>query len=146
MSLSIYLYVKGINLPVSSTVPVRKDGKIVDIPLKEWQEANPNREPVMVVGSATSDQGFYDNITGNLAKMANEAGLYDVLWGSNGSKAKSLIPKLKEGLKLLIAKPDEFKALNPANGWGTYTGLVTSVKNYLAVCIKYPEAIVSSHS
>lgn len=88
---------------------------------------------------------YWANITHNLTKMANEAGLYKALWRPDEigvTTAKELIPLLKEGLERLEADPEKFKAFNPSNGWGSYEDLVEFVRDYLKACKESPDATV----
>jgi hypothetical protein len=85
------------------------------------------------------------NITHNLNKMAGEAGIYECLWRPDEigvTKAAQLIEPLRAGLAKLIAEPDRFRAFNPANGWGTYEGLVDFVQEYLSSCEENHDADV----
>lgn len=87
-------------------------------------------------------QIFRRNITHNLNVMADEAGIYQCLWGPEEIdiySAGDLIEPLTKGLDLLKSDPDRFKKLNPSNGWGTYEGLVSFVEDYLRWCILFPE-------
>lgn len=86
---------------------------------------------------------FEWNLTHNLNKMASEAGIYQHLWRSDELKitrAEQLIEPLREGLMLLKLDPARFRMFNPANGWGSYEGLVSGVEQYLAACIENPDA------
>jgi hypothetical protein len=88
---------------------------------------------------------YSDNITHNLNKMAQEAGLYDALWrpDENGlTTAADLIPFLEEGLRKLCADPAHYEQFNPANGWGSYVGLKVFVRDYLEACRANPDAKV----
>ena len=85
------------------------------------------------------------NITHNLTRMAKEAGIYEALWRPEEigvTKASELIVLLRKGLKKLRADPERFKALNPENGWGSYSGFVPWVEKYLAACEENPDAKV----
>ena len=85
------------------------------------------------------------NITHNLGKMAQEAGLYTVLWRPEElgfKKAQKLIPPLVVGLIRLKREPERFASYNPSNGWGDYAGLVGFIENYLAACRAFPDADV----
>lgn len=86
---------------------------------------------------------FEGNITHNLTKMAQEAGLYLPLWRPEElgvTKAGSLVCLLAQGLATLHRTPETFIAMNPENGWGDYNGLVTLTKEYLLACCENPEA------
>jgi len=85
------------------------------------------------------------NITHNLNKMADAAGIYKHLWRPDEigiTKAAQLIEPLRAGLELLRAEPERFIPLEPENKWGTYDGLVNFVTEYLDACIKSPDADV----
>lgn len=89
---------------------------------------------------------YSDNITHNLNKMAEAAGIYDVLWrpDENGIwQAQQLIQPLSIGLAQLVSNPDKFKQFNAPNGWGMYENFVPFVSKYLAACVANPEASVS---
>lgn len=88
---------------------------------------------------------FSKSITHNLTKMAEEAGIYGILWHpeTNGIEtASDMIPELTEGLRKLIEDPIKFQVFNPENGWGSYNVLVKFVDEYLQACLKHRDAIV----
>jgi len=90
---------------------------------------------------------FECNITHNLANMAREAGLYAPMWAPETIAppiiwAGDLIPYLEKGLAELEADHKRFFCLAPANGWGTYEGLVAGARQYLAACRANPDASV----
>ena len=89
----------------------------------------------------------YDaNITHNLGRMADEAGIYKHLWRPEEigiTKAEQLIEPLEAGLLLLKADPAQFEAFNSPNGWGLYKHFVPFVEGYLAACREHPDADVS---
>lgn len=87
-----------------------------------------------------------ENITHNLGRMAEEAGIYKQLWRPDEigiTTAKELIEPLAKGLELLKNEPERFTPLNPKNGWGDYENLVQFVTNYLHACRDNPDAEVS---
>lgn len=89
---------------------------------------------------------FSSNVTHNLAAMAKEAGLYAVLWHPTENSFKTAgdaIMALEQGLRLLKAEPERFKALNPANGWGSYEIFVEFVERVLAACVKNRNAEIT---
>lgn len=90
---------------------------------------------------------YWGNITHNLGKMAEAAGIYKHLWYPEelGIKhAKELIEPLREGLEKLKNNPDYYKKFNSPNGWGKYENFVRFVEKYLIACEEYPEAIVEA--
>ena len=88
---------------------------------------------------------FSANITHNLGKMAEEAGLYEALWRPEEigvTLAGYLVAQLSAGLSALKADPEKYKRFNPENGWGNYEGLVKFVEEYLDACENSPDATV----
>jgi hypothetical protein len=89
---------------------------------------------------------FWANITHNLTKMADKAGIYKHLWRPDEigiKKAKELIEPLEKGLTKLKAHPDYYKHFNSPNGWGMYEHFVPFVEKYLQACKDHPDADVS---
>lgn len=86
------------------------------------------------------------NITHNLGKMADAAGLYKALWRPEEiglKKAKELIPYLEVGIKTMRHEPEKFKHLSAENGWGTYEQFLPWLDELLLKCKKYPEATIT---
>lgn len=86
------------------------------------------------------------NITHNLGKMAEEAGIYEALWRPEEigcTKAAQLVPLLRDGLAKLRANPAHYEQFNAANGWGLYEHFVPFVAKYLAACEANLDADVS---
>ena len=88
---------------------------------------------------------FTANITHNLNKMAEEAGIYEHLWRPDEigvTHASQLIEPLKTGIALMKSDPKRFKKLGPPNGWGTYHDFVPWLEEYLKACEENPDAEV----
>jgi len=88
------------------------------------------------------------NITHNLNKMAEAAGIYMHLWRPEEigiEKAEQLIAPLTEGLEKLKAEPEHYKQFNAPNGWGMYEHFVPFVEDYLEACVGNPDAEVRAH-
>lgn len=86
------------------------------------------------------------NITHNLGKMADEAGIYKCLWrhDENGFKtAADIIPLLRDGLAKLKNDPKHFEQFNAPNGWGLYEHFVPFVEDVLKACEENPDAEIS---
>lgn len=89
---------------------------------------------------------FDANITHNLNRMADAAGIYKYLWRPDElgiSKAKDLIEPLAAGLELMRADKARFEEFNANNGWGTYEQFLPWIEKYLAACQENPDADVS---
>lgn len=120
---------------------VRDNGSNRELSLEEARYKYPDFKIEEV--EKTSYEVFDSNITHNLNKMADAAGIYEYLWRPdeiNVVFAKELIDPLREGLHKLKSNPDLYKQYNPANGWGTYEQLVNFVQDYLDACYKYPDS------
>lgn len=90
-----------------------------------------------------SEELFSQNITHNLGKMAQEAGIYDVVWrpDENGiDSPKEMIDALERGINLMKADPARFKKFDAPNGWGTYEHFMPWLYNLLSACKEYPDA------
>jgi hypothetical protein len=93
-----------------------------------------------------SERVYSANITHNLGKMAQEAGIYAALWRPEEAgyyNAEDLIEPLTKGLTLLTADPERFKAFDSPNGWGVYEHFVLFVAKYLQACVEHPNSIIS---
>lgn len=109
---------------------------------------------------------YRGNITHNLAKMAEKAGVYNALWrpyrlvdgydtlnGDYDSEMKfeesvnicanDLIDIIEKGLIDLKNRPDYYKQFNSPNGWGIYENFVSFIEKYLLALKEFPESIVS---
>ena len=88
---------------------------------------------------------FWANITHNLNKMAEAAGIYEALWRPEEigiTQAGQLIEPLSVGLEKLKADPMYYCQFNAVNGWGTYENFVPFVEKYLEACRENPDAEV----
>jgi hypothetical protein len=144
MSLDVYLTMPKMPQESRSAIFVREDGQTKEITREGWNKRFPTRDP-FVVEIDESHTVFWNNMTHNLGRMANAAGIYKYLWRPDEigvTHAHQLIEPLQHGLKRLTSAPDMFRAFNPSNGWGTYDGLIVFVSEYLDACEAYPEASV----
>lgn len=144
MSLDVYLEMPVGRTESGSGIFIRENGATREITREEWDRRFPGTEPV--VANVHSENTVYErNITHNLNKMADAAGIYEHLWRPDEigiTTARELIAPLRTGLELLRSDPERFKAFNPSNGWGDYEGLVDFVQSYVSACEKYPLATV----
>ena len=88
---------------------------------------------------------YQANITHNLGKMAQEAGIYYALWRPEEigkTKASEIVELLEIGLADLKSRPEHFEQFNSDNGWGLYKNFVPFVEKYLDACREYPDAII----
>lgn len=149
MSLDVYLTMaEPTTVAAGSGIFVRENGQTVEIRREEWNARHPGQEPAtsQQYEDAETNEAFSANITHNLGRMAQEAGIYRHLWRPEEirvTKARQLIEPLSAGLSLMKREPERFIALNPENGWGSYDGFVPWIEKYLEACHQHPEAEVS---
>ena len=87
------------------------------------------------------------NLTHNLGHMAQEAGIYDVLWHpdtSGISVAGDLIVVLSHTIKHMRENPTHYEQFNPENGWGSYRHFVPRLEALLEACKKHPKAKIEA--
>jgi len=92
-----------------------------------------------------ADEVLDFNITHNLNRMAEEAGVYDVLWRpeENGVKlAVQLVKPLEAAIEMMMADPSRFQAHDAPNGWGTFEQFLPWLVKVLHACRAHPEAEV----
>lgn len=99
---------------------------------------------VMLTASRTTEV-YWRNITHNLNRMAQEAGIYQHLWRPEElgiTLASELVEPLTLGLEKLKADPDHYRKFDAPNGWGTYENFVDFVRDYLKACQENPDATI----
>jgi len=146
MSLDVYLELSG---PMPATkgtgIFIREDGQTKELTREEWDAKFPGKEPLVVVPEKAETDVYWSNITSNLHRMAQEAGIGDYLWDpkkAGVTHARDLIDPLIVGLYKLENDPERYQKFNSPNRRGSHDNLVKFVTNYLAACQKYPEAVV----
>jgi len=96
----------------------------------------------------SQEEVFWANITHNLTKMADKAGIYQCLWrpseltNDGKTKAKDIVELLREGLKKLKENPEYYRQFDSPNGWGIYDHFVPFVEKCLIACEENPNADV----
>lgn len=98
-----------------------------------------------VLGEIPAQEIYTANITHNLARMADEAGIYKHLWRPEQvgvSKAGELIAPIRDGMELMRAEPDRFREFDASNGWGTYEDFLPWLAQLLGACELNPDAYV----
>lgn len=55
---------------------------------------------------------------------------------------KEVAEILKKGIKEMEKNPEEYKTLNPENGWGDYKGALNYLKTILKECRKWPSCML----
>ena len=91
------------------------------------------------------DVVYSNNITHNLNKMAEAAGIYKHLWRPEEigiTEASDLLGPLLQGYSRLILERKWMEKHNASNGWGMYKDFLPFVSSYIEACVMYPEATV----
>lgn len=138
------------SLDISLTIP-RDEPTRADLAMRLLRDNNLGEFADFIEYSGKYKHGpeevYSSNITSNLIKMADAAGIYEILWRPQQvgiTKAHQLIEPLAAGLQKLRNGKEEFQKYNPANGWGSYDGFVTWCSEYLVACINNPEADITA--
>jgi hypothetical protein len=137
MSLDVWLYNPNVQHETKKRIFIRYNGQTREITMREWHLEYPEQVPVETLPVFEDEILFERNITHNLNKMADAAGIYKELWCPyelGYTTAKELIEPLTKGLAKLKSDPNLYKGFNPKNGWGNYEGLVEFVTKYLDAC------------
>lgn len=85
------------------------------------------------------------NITHNLTRMADEAGIYGAVWRPEEhgiTTAAQVAEVLRRGLADMEARPDHYRQFDATNGWGTYDQFLPWLREYLEACEQWPDATV----
>lgn len=81
--------------------------------------------------------------TYNLSAMWRLAGVFE---GSSneldGLRSGVLGDRAARGLLRAVTKPDEFRKLNPENGWGDFEGFIKILTRTAITCAENPDGIV----
>lgn len=145
MSLDVSLEIPGEVVERTQVIYVRENGQTIGLTREQWNDRHPDREPIVLDSDETDSVVYSANITHNLNKMADAAGVYMYIWRPDELgivKAEELIEPLQNGLTELKSSTHKYKSYNPPNGWGRYEDLVDWIDRYLDACKKYPEAKV----
>ena len=85
---------------------------------------------------------YEGNVTYNLADM-----YYKAIDEEKGFKklhnmsCKTVLPIIEKAIKDMIENKEEYKKLNPKNGWGTYECLLEVFQDMRNVCESNPDGI-----
>ena len=93
----------------------------------------------------TGEEVYSRNITHNLGRMAEEAGIYMHLWrpDENGiTHARQIIEPLAAGVALLATQKARFERFNAPNGGGLWEHFLPFCADYLQACRDNPDALV----
>lgn len=109
-----------------------------------WLEPNPDdwccgpEDPPFPRRSSASWHNHSVNLTYNLSPMLRAAGFpgWKELVGASCVEAGGMLRKVAQ---VLAADPERFKAMNPANGWGTYEQAIDIMNALATMCDNHPD-------
>jgi hypothetical protein len=143
MSLDVSLYYKIPQATKGTGVFVRENGSKRELTVAEVRDKFP--DAVIEDEEDELKYVFDANITHNLGKMADKAGIYQACWHPEeigATCAADIIPLLEKGVEDMKARPEYFKQFDASNGWGLYIHFLPWVENYLNACREYPDAFI----
>ena len=91
---------------------------------------------------AGDDERWWRNITHNVSPMWKLAGVYDALYESEGLIAKEVLSTLQEGVARMVLNPEEYKKLNPTNGWGCYESALEFLIDFQSAIVNNPDTMI----
>ena len=97
----------------------------------------------LLAGKSSESRVYSDNYTGNVCPMWNKAGVCDTLYTSSGKKASEITEVIRKGITAMKADPDEYKKLNPDNGWGNYEGALKFLEDLLRNLEEWPDSTIA---
>lgn len=83
---------------------------------------------------------FESNYTYNVSDMLRRALRKDGINQFHGKKASECIETLEKGIADMKENKSDYEAMNPENGWGSYTGILKVLEKMLSKCKEYPNA------
>lgn len=83
-----------------------------------------------------------DGHTYNLSPMWRLAGVFDKSSDLDGVRTIDLAPKLVRALVLAWENADDFRAINPPNGWGDYDGFLETLTKFTRLTLEHPRGVV----
>lgn len=104
---------------------------------------------VINTGGETPHEIDWFNTTYNLGPMYRRAlavavipddGPLGGLWGLSGKSCQEAEPIIEQAIADMRDKPTEYREMEPANGWGTYTGAIDWLERVLVACREHPLA------
>jgi len=142
MSLDVCLISKEPMVEKGIGLFINEDGIKKELKIKDIMDKYPN----IIFEKEFEERILFEaNITHNLNKMADAAGIYKACWRPeeiNAVKAQDIISILENGLKKLKEEPEFYKQFNAPNGWGKYEHFLPWVEKYLNACREFPDAYI----
>jgi hypothetical protein len=88
----------------------------------------------------SSEDVFERNYTRNTSPMLRKAGTH---WSEmEGKTGAEMYPIMVEVVKTMEAEPEEYKKLNPSNGWGDYDSFLQLLRDFRDCLKDHPQGVV----
>ena len=84
---------------------------------------------------------YESNITYNLSKIYYKC-INGGLKSLNEMSCKQALPILNKAIESMIEHEEEYKELEPSNGWGSYDGLLEEFRLLRETCENNPDGII----
>lgn len=84
---------------------------------------------------------FDRNVTHNLVRMWDKAGVYEALYLSDGKRCGDYLPVLEKGLDNIQRRFSEYEELNPPNGWGSAQGALEFLTGVVIAVRENPDGM-----
>lgn len=85
------------------------------------------------------------NMTSNVAPMWRKALPPDGIAGLHGRRCDGVADDLRAAVERMEANPDEYRALNPPNGWGDYAGALEYLDRLAKAARSHPACTIEVH-
>lgn len=104
--------------------------------------------------STTVDTGAVEPLTITVEEIGNYTFNVGGMWRKalghsllelNGQAAGDALPRLREAVAVMESNPDEYRAMNPANGWGSYEGALEFLTRLRDRCQEHPKTTIVVH-
>jgi len=63
--------------------------------------------------------------------------------GLSGLRCRDAAPILHTSIAVMLAEGDTMRAMEPANGWGSYEGALAYLCSILVACVEHPDGVVA---
>lgn len=83
----------------------------------------------------TESENYTYNVSSMWYKIFPDAKKMVDIDGITGAES---LPKIQFAINTMINSPDEFKALNPENGWGSYAGFIAYLGKLIEMASRHP--------
>lgn len=102
-----------------------------------WFDDHSHRAPT----PTTNEVYEVGNYTSNVSSMWHKA-LGCSLADLGGQPAGGQVELIAAALVAMEAHPDEYRTMEPPNGWGSYEGAHDYLLRLLLACLRHPEATI----